>query len=108
LTAVEPFVEKKDRQATQTLIRTLSEGMSATESDSVSPAEIIGKVLNLTAKEAVELELVDGTADSTADILAEMQLSESKLTPVSGVEKVMKKFTAARRNIINMSKTFRH
>ena len=93
------FVEKKDRQATQTLIRTLSEGMSATESDSVSPAEIIGKVLNLTAKEAVELELVDGTADSTADILAEMQLSESKLTPVSGVEKVMKKFTAARRNI---------
>ena len=93
------FVEKKDRQATQTLIRTLCEGMSATKSDSISPAEIIGKVLSLTAKEAVELELADGTAGSTADILAEMQLSEAKLTPVSGVEKVMKKFTAARRNI---------
>jgi hypothetical protein len=93
------FVEKKDRQATQTLIRTLSEGMSATESDSISPADIIGKVLNLTAKDAVELGLVDGTAESAADILAEIQLSEAKMTPVPGVEKVIKKFTAARRNI---------
>ena len=93
------FVEEKDRQATQTLIRTLCEGMSATESDSISPADLIGKVLNLTAKDAVELGLADGTAESTAEILADMQLSEAKLTPVPGVEKVIKKFTAARRNI---------
>ena len=93
------FVEKNDRQATQTLVRTLCEGMSATESDKISPSEIIGKVLNLNATDAIELGLADGTAESTADILAEMQLSEAKLAPVSGVEKVMKKFTAARRNI---------
>lgn len=119
------FVEKKDRQATQTLVRTLCEGISAAEimdsisptsrvsmeasrssvnmsarkSGSISPADLIGKVLNLNATDAIELGLVDGTAESTADILAEMQLSEAKLAPVSGVEKVMKKFTAARRNI---------
>ena len=93
------FVEEKDRQATQTLIRTLCEGMPATESDSISPADVVGKVLNLIAKDAVELGLADGTAESAADILAGMQLSEAKITPVPGVEKVMKKYTAARRNI---------
>ncbi len=94
------FVEEKDRQATQTLIRTLCEGMPATESDSsISPADVVGKVLNLIAKDAVELGLADGTAESAADILAGMQLSEAKITPVPGVEKVMKKYAAARRNI---------
>ena len=93
------FVEEKDRQTTQTLIRTLCEGMSATESDSISPADVVGKVLNLIAKDAVELGLADGTAESAADILAGMQLSEAKITPVPGVEKVMKKYAAARRNI---------
>jgi hypothetical protein len=93
------FVAKEDRQATQTLIRTLCEGMPATESDSISPTDVVGKVLNLIAKDAVELGLADGTAESAADILAGMQLSEAKITPVPGVEKVMKKYAAARRNI---------
>ena len=93
------FVAKEDRQATQTLIRTLCEGMPATESDSISPADVVGKVLNLIAKDAVELGLADGTAESAADILAGMQLSEAKITPVPGVEKVMRKYAAARRNI---------
>jgi ATP-dependent protease ClpP protease subunit len=93
------FVAKEDRQATQTLIRTLCEGMPTTESDSISPADVVGKVLNLIAKDAVELGLADGTAESAADILAGMHLSEAKITPVPGVEKVMKKYAAARRNI---------
>ncbi|MHC4286760.1 MAG: Clp protease/crotonase-like domain-containing protein [Planctomycetota bacterium] len=93
------FVAKQDRQATQTLIRTLCEGMSATESENISPADVVGKVLNLTGKDAVELGLADGTAESVAEILTKMQLSEAKITPVPGVEKVIKKYAAARRNI---------
>jgi ClpP class serine protease len=93
------FVEKEDRQPTQTLIRTICEGMSTTESDNISPTDIAGKVLNLTAKNAVELGLVDGIAESPADILAGMQISEAKITRVPGIEKIMKKYTAARRNI---------
>ena len=93
------FVESKDRQATQTLVRTLCEGMPTTESDSISPADVVGKVLHLSAKDAVELGLADGTAESTADILAEMQLADVKMTPVPGVEKVMKKYAAGRRAI---------
>ena len=95
------FVANEARQPTQTLIRTLCEGTPATESDSISPADIVGKVLNLTAKDAVELEIADGTAESVADILADMQLSETKIMPVPGIEKVMKKYIAARRNISN-------
>jgi len=93
------FVGKEDRQPTQTLIRTVCEGMSATDLDSITPADIVGKVLNLTAKDAVELGLANNYAESVAEVLADMQLSEAKITPVPGVEKVMKKYIAARRNI---------
>jgi hypothetical protein len=93
------FIESKNRQATQTLTRTLCEGLSETELENISPADIAGKVLNLSAKEAAELKLVDATAESVPDILAEMQLSDAKITPVPGIEKVAKKFASARRNI---------
>lgn len=93
------FVEEKDRQATQTLVRTLCEGMPVTKSETVAPADIVGKVLNLTAKDAIEFGLADAYAESTGEILADMQLSDAKLSPVPGVEKVIKKYTAARRNI---------
>jgi membrane-bound ClpP family serine protease len=93
------FVAKDERQPTQTLIRTLCEGTSITEPDSISQADIVGKVLNLTAKDAVELGIADGTAESMAEILSDMQLSEARITPVPGVEKVLKKYAAARRNI---------
>ncbi len=95
------FVVNEDRQPTQTLIRTLCEGMQATESDSISQADVVGKVLNLTAKDAVELGIADGTAESTAEILADMQLAGVKIMPVPGVEKIIKKYAAARRNIAN-------
>jgi len=95
------FVVNEDRQPTQTLIRTVCEGMSAKVSDSISPADVVGKVLNLTAKDAVELGVADSTAESMAEILADIQLSEAKITPVPGVKKVIKKYTAARRNIAN-------
>ena len=93
------FVANEDRQPTQTLIRTVCEGMPATESDSISLSDIVGKVLNLTAKDAVELGIADDTAESVREIPDAMGLTEVKLTPVSGVKKIIKKYTAARRNI---------
>ena len=95
------FVTNEDRQPTQTLIRTLCEGMPTAKSDSISPADIVGKVLNLTAKDAVELGLADGTAESVAEILTKTQLVDTKITPVPGVEKIMRKYIAVRRNIAN-------
>ncbi|RKY13927.1 MAG: hypothetical protein DRP52_01480 [Planctomycetota bacterium] len=93
------FVGKDDRQATQTLIRTVCEGMSADKSDTVSPADIIGKVLNLTAQDAVELSLADGIAKSVREIPAAIGVAEAKITLVSGIEKVIKKYNTIRRNI---------
>ncbi|MEN8126554.1 MAG: hypothetical protein ABFR90_01990 [Planctomycetota bacterium] len=93
------LVEDDKRQPTQTLLRTFCEGVQDVDSESVSPADIIGKVLHLTAKDAIELGLADKTAESVNEILADMQLSEAKIRPAPGIEATLKKYTAARRNI---------
>lgn len=93
------FIESKERQPAQTLIRTVCEGMSETKSERISPSDIVGKVLNLSANEAIELDLVDDTADSIPDILTKAQLSGMKISPIPGIKKVLNKFLSAQRNI---------
>jgi len=93
------FVGKDDRQPTQTLLRTVCEGMSTEISATISPADVVGKVLDLTAKNAIELGLTDAAVESVRNIPAAMGLTDMKLTPVPGVEKAVKKYNAARRNI---------
>lgn len=96
------FIRKEDRQGTQTIISTLSEGMSQSSVanlSEVSPADVVGKVLALTAQQAVDFGFADGFADSVRDIMTEMQMAETQITPVQGIESQIKKYTAARRNI---------
>ena len=94
------FVQENSRQPTQTLVRTLSDGMAASRNDSdISPADIVGKVLNLTAEDAVELGLADGYALSVAEILSGMQIADAKITPIGGIQNVIKGYTAAKRRI---------
>ncbi len=94
------FIGKDDRQPTQTLIRTLSEGMTASQSTTeLSPEDVIGKVLNLTAQDAVDLGLATASAESAAEILSNMQMAEFKIMPIPGIETTIKKYTAAKRNI---------
>ena len=96
------FVQPDDRQATQTVIRPLAQGMSDASMQNLSdaaPADVIGKVLNLTAQQAVDYGLADALADSVQGVLADLQLDQSQLTPLPGIEKTVKKYVAARRNI---------
>ena len=94
------FIEKDKRQPTQTLIRTLSEGMTTPQSGpEISPADIVGRVFNLTAKDAVELGLADGYANSVADILIQLQIADAKITPIAGIDSIVKKYIAGKRNI---------
>ncbi|MDH4202183.1 MAG: hypothetical protein OEV87_04760 [Phycisphaerae bacterium] len=94
------FTQKDNRQPTQTLIRTLAEGMATSQSASgIAPENVVGKVLNLTAKDAVEFKLANGYAGSVAEILAEMQVANAKITPIGGIQDVVKKYVAAKRKI---------
>ncbi|MHC4881416.1 MAG: NfeD family protein [Planctomycetota bacterium] len=94
------FIEKNNRQPTQTLIRTLAEGMATSQGASgISPENVVGKVLNLTAKDAVELKLANGYAESVAEILAEMQVADAKITPIGGIQNIVKKYVSAKRRI---------
>ena len=94
------FITKDNRQPTQTLVRTLTEGMTVPQdSDELSPGDVVGKVLNLTAKDAVELGLADTYAESVSGVLAAMQIADAKISPVGGIDNMVKKYVAAKRNI---------
>jgi ATP-dependent protease ClpP protease subunit len=94
------FIQKNDRQPTQTLVRTLAEGMAVPQNArEVTPADVVGKVLNLTAKDAVELGLANGYATSVAEILSDMQIADAKITPIGGIQDIVKKYVSAKRRI---------
>lgn len=99
------FVLKGDRQPAQTVVRTVSEGMSGVTggsddaSASTESADIAASVLNLTAEEAVKSGLADEIAASRKEVLASMQVPDAQLVSVQGIDATIKKFTAAKRNI---------
>ena len=94
------FISKDDRQPTQTIVRTLAEGIDSSQSDQkISQAQITSMVLNLPPVTAVEVGLVDKQMDSLTDIPAEISVPQAKLVNAGGIEKIIKKYKAARRNI---------
>ena len=94
------FVQKDDRQPNQTRIRTLAEGVdNSVTADSLTQAMVVTAVLNLPATVAIEVGLADGTAESLTDVLAAVNLPGAQLTNASGIDSVLKKYKAARRNI---------
>lgn len=97
------FILRDDRQPNQTIVRTLAEGAGSQsqtdESTSVSAVDVIGAVLNLTAAEAVRTGLADGVASSRQEVLDAMGIAAVPVVPAQGIDNVIKKFTAAKRNI---------
>lgn len=96
------FVRQEDRLPTQTVLQTISTGMSAASLQNlsdVSPSDVVGKVIHLTAQQAVDYGLADGYVDSVRGIMSEMQMAEAQLTPIGGIDATLKKYLAARRNI---------
>ena len=94
------FISKDDRQPTQTIVRTLAEGIDSSQSDQkITQAQITSMVLNLPPVTAVEVGLSDKQVNSLTDIPAEINAPQAKLINASGIENVIKKYKAARRNI---------
>lgn len=97
------YISKNNRLNTQTLLRTLTEGVSksvsSANSKGVSPIDIAGKVLNLTAQDAVELGLADKVVSNIPEILAEAGIENAEIRPDKGISSIVKKFQAGRRNI---------
>ena len=96
------FVRTDDRQPTQTVIRTISEGMSESamqDLSTVTAVDVVGKVVNLTSQQAVDFGLADAFADSVQVVLSDMKLDPAQLVPIAGIDKTVKKFISARRNI---------
>jgi len=95
------FIQKNDRQPTQTLVRTLAEGLSGTAADTskLTPSDLAGAVLTMTPQDAVAAGLADKIVSSIAEILADMNIADAKVTSAGGLDTLIKQFKAARRNI---------
>ncbi|HDS84182.1 MAG TPA: hypothetical protein ENN97_03175 [Phycisphaerales bacterium] len=98
------FIERQNRQPTQTIVRTLAEGVSVTPSRESSaegplPAEIIGRVLMLSSAEAVRIGLADHTASSVEDIARARGVSDARVIQSSDINDTVRRFAAARRTI---------
>lgn len=96
-------VEKNLRQPTQTVVKTLCEGMQ-TDSESQTPkqsvaATIHSQVLNLSPAEAVRLKLADAIADSVQAVMADMGAADAAIANAPGIDAVVKQFAAAKRNV---------
>ncbi len=94
------FIEKDNHQPTQTIVRTLSEGVAPTSDDnSILPVDAVRSTLKLMANEAIEVGLADATAGGYYDILSTMNLQETKINYATGIKKTIKKYQAARRTM---------
>ncbi|MHC4925742.1 MAG: Clp protease/crotonase-like domain-containing protein [Planctomycetota bacterium] len=97
------FIETDKRQATQTLVRTLSQGAAAMDKgENVTPVDIVSSSLTLSAHDAIEVGLADESAGSYYDILVAMNIPDTKINATAGIKNTIKKYQAARRNISNM------
>ncbi len=93
------FVKKDQRQPTQTVVRTLAEGLDSSSDQTVSSEDVIRTTLHLTAATAVDVGLADKVLNSLTDTLSEMNVPQAQLTKAPGIDNVIKKYSAARRNI---------
>jgi len=94
------FISKDDRQPTQTIVRTLAEGIDSSQSDQkITQAQIISMVLNLPPATAIEVGLVDKQVESLTNIPVEINASQAKLINTSGIDNIIKKYKAGRRSI---------
>lgn len=97
------YVERQNRQPTQTIIRTLAEGVvassSAEQEGGPKPADIMGRVLLLPAEEAVRVGLVDKIASSIEEIARERGVPDARLIQMGEIETTIRRFEAARRTL---------
>ncbi len=94
------FIQKDNRQPTQNIIRTLAEGVPGSLAEqAVNQAAVLRSVLNLPPSTAIEVGVVDGVADSVNALLSDLNMADAKLTNTSGIDNVIKKYKAARRNL---------
>jgi membrane-bound ClpP family serine protease len=104
------LIEKSTRQSSQTIVKTLCEGYSEPlekpvvsadqkASSPAIPADIHSRVLNLTAEDAVRLQLADRIVYSVQDILADMNAADVQVANAPGIDSAVKQFAGARKNI---------
>jgi ClpP class serine protease len=92
------FVPKDDRLSNQTFVRTIAEGLPETSRE-IAAADVAGSVLSLSAADAVKMGLADEIAPSRNDVLSLMNIPSAQFVNAQGIDSVIKKFTAAKRNI---------
>jgi ATP-dependent protease ClpP protease subunit len=102
------FVERESRQPTQTIVRTLAEGVPAgayrlptgePTTQGPLPAEVIGRVLTLTAADAVRIGLANKVVASPKEIAEAENAANAQFISSPSIDSTIRRFAAARRSI---------
>lgn len=101
------LIERDNRQPTQTIVRTLAEGIPVSTyrlptgeaAAGPLPAEVIGRVLTLTAMEAERIGLVNGQAASIYEIAVARGIADAQIVNAPDIAPTIRQFVAARRSI---------
>lgn len=100
------IIEKSSRQPTQTLVKTICEGIQPepqdsekTKSSEPSASVVHSQILNLTPTEALRLKLVDSIADSIQAVAADMGAADAAIATAPGIDTMVKQFVAAKRTV---------
>lgn len=100
------YVERDNRLPTQTIVRTLSEGTTRTPvaegetaAQGVQAAEMLGRVLTLSAPDAVRIGLADKEAASIAEIMTLRGVQNAQVVNAPDINAAIRRFVAGRRSI---------
>lgn len=99
------FVERDNRQPTQTIVRTIAEGVSpeayhrAGDEQGLLPTDVVGRVLSLTAEEAVRIGLADQIVSSIAEIAKTRDIRDAQIVNAPDINSTIRRFEAGRRSI---------
>ena len=104
------FVERDNRLPTQTIVRTLAEGASpaaapgqtaenTTTAQRTQAAQMLGRVLTLSAPDAVRIGLADKQAASIAEIMTLRGVQNAQVVNAPDINTTIRRFVAGRRSI---------
>lgn len=96
------LVELSQRQEDQSVIRMITEGLSNKPSQSDTSEAIFqeyNKLLTLPSDEAIRWKMADKQASTMTEVLADLNLPDTPIVTVSGINSLIQKFGVARRNL---------
>ncbi len=95
------FIDRRDRQPTETIVRSWTRASHADDTTAArpTPTQIATGRLALTSQDALASKMIDGIANSTADILKTLDAADAQIAENRGIDQVIRRFKANQKTV---------